>query len=117
MRFLGHIVDNRICRKIWRSTKRTKSEDNVSEEPKTRKSLEDIEPHTCNGHGKKDDEYSSSSSSGTESSGESDEEEKEWDMRKTNRTHIWKGPVERKVSSGQKQQIDPAILAEIDVSY
>lgn len=109
-------MDNRICRKIWGSTKRTKSEDNVSEETKTRKSIQDIDPHACNGLAKKVDDYTSSSSSETESSDESDEDEKEWDMRKTNRKYVWKGPVERKVSSSQKQQIDPALLAEIEVS-
>ena len=116
-RFLGHIVDNRICRKIWGSTKRTKSEDNVSEDCKTRKSVQDIEHHVCNGHEKKEDDYSSSSSSETESSDESEEDEKEWDTRKTSRKYVWKFPVERKVSSSQKQQIDPALLAEIEVSY
>lgn len=114
-RFLGHIVDNRICRKIWGSAKRTKSEDNVSEEPKSRKSVRNSDDHhvSVNGLGKADDFSSSSSSSEADSSDESDDDNKEWETRKAIKKHIWKGPVERKVSS-QKQQIDPAILAEID---
>lgn len=117
-RFLGHIVDNRICRKIWGGAKRAKSHDNVSEEPSARRSLQDIENGNCmNGLGKEEDNFLTSSSSEAESSEESeDEENKEWNTRATTKRPVWKGPVERKVSSSQKQQIDPAILAEIEVS-
>lgn len=118
LRFLGHlVVDNRICRRIWGSHKRTKSQDNVSvEEAKTRDSLHDIENNNCNGLVKKDEDFLSSSSSESDSSEDSEDEGKEWNAIKTTKKHIWKGPVERKVSSSQKQQIDPAVLAEIEVS-
>lgn len=116
LKFLGHIVDNRICRKFWGSTKRMKSADNITEnEHKSRRSLHDVDSKICNGLRKKEDDFSSSSSSSSESSDESDEESKDWNSRKMSKKHVWKGPVERKVSSNQKPQIDPALMAEIEV--
>ncbi|XP_035229729.1 uncharacterized protein LOC118201692 [Stegodyphus dumicola] len=111
-KFLGNLMDSRIRRKLWGSTKRIKSEDNILEEKKASSSL-DISKD-CNGFNTSGTEDNLSSSSSSESSDEEEVEESEKWVSTVPAKHVWKAPVVRKVASSQRAQIDPAILAEIE---
>ncbi|GFX50602.1 DUF5641 domain-containing protein [Trichonephila clavipes] len=113
LRFLGNFVDSRIRRRLWGSSSRTKSADNILEEKKNNSHHSDCENKNCNGFETAEDEYSSSDSSSESDDDDEVEEIEQWKPKSASKC-TWKAPVARKISNNQKAQIDPAILAEIE---
>ncbi|KAG8200718.1 hypothetical protein JTE90_022328 [Oedothorax gibbosus] len=107
-RFLGHLVDSRFRRSFWRKSKSTssaqmtKSAGNILEENKDDKDKDDCFEGD-------EDVFNS-----TSSSSEEEVEEEEFQPVKVTPRYAVRGPVVRKISSHQKAQVDPAVLAEIE---
>ncbi|GFT41447.1 uncharacterized protein NPIL_60251 [Nephila pilipes] len=113
LKFLGNFVDSRIRRRLWGSSTRTKSADNILEEKKDNSRHSDSENKDCNGFETTEEGYSSSDSSSESDVDDEVEEIEQWKPKSASKC-TWKAPVARKISNHQKAQIDPAILAEIE---